>query len=32
MAHNEWRLTQYPFVPGHEAIGKVVAVGRDAKS
>jgi uncharacterized zinc-type alcohol dehydrogenase-like protein len=24
-------MTQYPFVPGHEAIGRVVALGRDAK-
>lgn len=31
MIHNEWGMTQYPLVPGHEAIGKVVAVGRDAK-
>ncbi|MGA1997590.1 MAG: NAD(P)-dependent alcohol dehydrogenase [Bryobacteraceae bacterium] len=31
MALNEWRLTRFPFVPGHEAIGKLVAVGRDAK-
>lgn len=31
MLHNEWHWTQYPFVPGHEAIGKVVAVGEDAK-
>lgn len=27
MANNEWGMTQYPFVPGHEVIGKVVAVG-----
>lgn len=31
MLHNEWGWTRYPFVPGHEAIGKVVAVGEDAK-
>lgn len=24
---NEWGFTSYPFVPGHEAIGKVKAVG-----
>ena len=24
---NEWGMTQYPFVPGHEAIGRVVAMG-----
>ncbi len=32
MWNNEWHITQYPFVPGHEVIGTVVAVGRDAKS
>lgn len=31
MLLNEWQMTQYPFVPGHEAIGKVTAVGRNAK-
>ncbi len=28
---NEWGMTQYPFVPGHEAIGRVVAMGPHAK-
>lgn len=27
MLDNEWGLTTYPFVPGHEAIGRVRAVG-----
>lgn len=31
MLINEWHMTQYPFVPGHEAIGKVVAMGSTAK-
>jgi uncharacterized zinc-type alcohol dehydrogenase-like protein len=31
MLKNEWRMTAYPFVPGHEAIGRVVAMGSDAK-
>jgi uncharacterized zinc-type alcohol dehydrogenase-like protein len=31
MHKNEWGMTQYPFVPGHEAIGRVVAMGADAK-
>jgi uncharacterized zinc-type alcohol dehydrogenase-like protein len=31
MLNNEWGLSQYPFVPGHEAIGRVVAMGSDAK-
>src|SRR5947209_18839331 len=32
MLNNEWGMTAYPFVPGHEAIGKVVAAGANAKS
>lgn len=28
-AYNEWNSTIYPFVPGHEIIGKVVEVGAD---
>jgi uncharacterized zinc-type alcohol dehydrogenase-like protein len=31
MLHNEWQITKFPFVPGHEAIGTVSAVGRSAK-
>jgi uncharacterized zinc-type alcohol dehydrogenase-like protein len=31
MLHNEWQNTQFPLVPGHEAIGTVSAVGRNAK-
>jgi uncharacterized zinc-type alcohol dehydrogenase-like protein len=31
MLNNEWGMTQFPLVPGHEAIGKVVAVGESAK-
>lgn len=27
MLNNEWRMTTYPFVPGHEVVGKVVALG-----
>jgi uncharacterized zinc-type alcohol dehydrogenase-like protein len=27
MLHNEWGMTQYPFVPGHEVVGRVVAAG-----
>ncbi|NJL82769.1 MAG: NAD(P)-dependent alcohol dehydrogenase [Chloroflexaceae bacterium] len=27
MLHNEWGLTQYPFVPGHEVIGTIAALG-----
>jgi uncharacterized zinc-type alcohol dehydrogenase-like protein len=28
---NEWGMTRYPFVPGHEATGRVVAMGAQAK-
>src|ERR1035441_10643852 len=31
MLNNEWQMTQFPFVPGHEAIGTVSALGRNAK-
>ena len=31
MLNNEWGMTTYPLVPGHEAIGKVTAVGEAAK-
>ena len=24
---NDWGISQYPFIPGHEIIGQVVAVG-----
>lgn len=29
--NNDWGMSTYPFVPGHEAVGKVVAVGDRAK-
>jgi uncharacterized zinc-type alcohol dehydrogenase-like protein len=32
MIHNEWGISRYPLVPGHEAIGTVTAVGPDAKN
>ena len=31
MINNEWNLAQYPLVPGHEVIGRVVAAGEHAK-
>jgi uncharacterized zinc-type alcohol dehydrogenase-like protein len=31
MRDNEWAMTSYPFVGGHEAIGTVTAVGEMAK-
>jgi uncharacterized zinc-type alcohol dehydrogenase-like protein len=27
MYENEWGMTTYPFVPGHEVVGKIIAVG-----
>jgi uncharacterized zinc-type alcohol dehydrogenase-like protein len=32
MRNNEWQMTVYPFVPGHEAVGKIVAVGDYVKN
>jgi len=31
MLDNDWGMTTYPFVPGHEVIGKVVALGDHTK-
>jgi uncharacterized zinc-type alcohol dehydrogenase-like protein len=31
MLDNEWGMTVYPFVPGHEGVGRVVALGAQAK-
>jgi uncharacterized zinc-type alcohol dehydrogenase-like protein len=31
MLNNEWGITQYPFVPGHEVAGRVSAVGEHVK-
>jgi len=31
MLDNDWGMTTYPFVPGHEAVGRVVALGAHAK-
>jgi uncharacterized zinc-type alcohol dehydrogenase-like protein len=30
-ARDEWGGTKYPCVPGHEIVGRVVALGREAK-
>lgn len=32
MLDNEWGISQYPLVPGHEVIGKVSAIGSAVKS
>jgi len=31
MLNNDWGITHYPFVPGHEIIGKISAVGNMVK-
>jgi alcohol/geraniol dehydrogenase (NADP+) len=31
MHQNHWHMTAYPFVPGHEVIGRVAAVGEHVK-
>jgi uncharacterized zinc-type alcohol dehydrogenase-like protein len=31
MLDNEWGMTTYPFVPGHEVIGRAVSLGEHAK-
>ncbi len=32
MLNNEWGMTQYPFVPGHEIIGTICAIGKKVKT
>lgn len=31
MLDNDWGMSAYPFVPGHEAVGTITAVGEHAK-
>jgi len=31
MLDNDWGLSAYPFVPGHEAVGTITALGSEAK-
>jgi uncharacterized zinc-type alcohol dehydrogenase-like protein len=31
MINNEWGMTRYPFVPGHEVAGRISAVGKHVK-
>jgi uncharacterized zinc-type alcohol dehydrogenase-like protein len=31
MLNNEWMMTEYPFVGGHEVVGEIVALGENAK-
>ncbi|RZT92381.1 putative zinc-type alcohol dehydrogenase-like protein [Ancylomarina subtilis] len=32
MLNDEWGMTKYPFVPGHEIVGEVAAVGENVKT
>lgn len=32
MINNEWGMTQYPIVPGHEIVGEVIAAGDSVKN
>ena len=32
MLKNDWGITQYPFVPGHEVAGKILALGKDVQN
>jgi alcohol/geraniol dehydrogenase (NADP+) len=29
---NDWGISQYPFIPGHEIVGEIAAVGAEVKS
>lgn len=31
MRNNEWGMSEYPFVGGHEIVGKIVAIGANVK-
>ena len=32
MRNNDWMMTQYPFVGGHEAVGEIIAAGKNVKA
>jgi uncharacterized zinc-type alcohol dehydrogenase-like protein len=32
MINNEWGMSQFPLVPGHEIVGEVVAMGSEVKN
>ena len=32
MMNNDWGMTEYPLVPGHEVVGEVIAVGDDVET
>lgn len=31
MLNNDWGLSQYPIIPGHEVVGRIVAIGSQVK-
>jgi alcohol/geraniol dehydrogenase (NADP+) len=31
MLDNEWGMSKYPFVPGHEAVGTIIDLGEQTK-
>jgi uncharacterized zinc-type alcohol dehydrogenase-like protein len=32
LINNDWGISQYPFIPGHEIVGTVIAVGQDVRN
>ena len=32
MIYNSWGISQYPLVPGHEVVGRVMSVGAGVDS
>jgi uncharacterized zinc-type alcohol dehydrogenase-like protein len=32
MINNDWGMTQFPLVPGHEIVGEVIAIGSEVKN
>lgn len=32
LVDNDWGISKYPFIPGHEIVGTVTAIGRDVRS
>ncbi len=32
MIDNEWDMSHYPLVPGHEVVGRISAIGKDAQN
>ncbi len=31
MLNNEWGMSEYPLVPGHEVVGEIIATGTEVK-